>query len=55
VLLARFAAPLSRHSIANSTLSHSSGTARGNALQNKQPRAQQKNSRATAALPEATR
>jgi hypothetical protein len=55
VLLARFAAPLSRHSIANSTLAHSSGTARGNALQNKQPRAQQKNSRATAAPPEATR
>jgi len=38
-----------------STLAHSSGTARGNALKNKQPRAQQNNSRATAAPHEATR
>jgi hypothetical protein len=42
VLLVRFAASLSRDSIANSTLAHSSGTPRGNALQNKQSRAQQK-------------
>jgi hypothetical protein len=42
VLLARFALrAFARFLMACSTLAHSSGTARGNALKNKQPRTQQ--------------
>jgi hypothetical protein len=41
--------PFTRSLITNSTLARSSGSARGNALKNKQPRPQQNTSRATAA------